>query len=417
MEMHAFGRLLPMEVAARRVLLAAHPVDRTESVAIVDAFDRVAAAPVRAPQPVPTFPRANWDGYAARSRDLRSARRDAPVSLRVVGEVYAEGGFRGRLGPGQAAAIATGGALPPGADTVVIFEDVVRTGPTIEVPHSSEPGERLAAPGSDFARGRRLVERGQLLDPAAIAALAACGIARVTVYARPKVAIVPNGNELVSPGGRVRTGEIFESNNAALSAVVTAAGGVATPRPPVPDEPARIEGALRRALKESDLVLATGGSSVGEHDFLPQILPRLGRLLFHGIAVRPGKPTLAAAAGRKLVLGLPGHPSSCLANSYWLVLPAIRRMARRAGPGWVEGEAVLGEGVLAPSPGLATVVPLVRRGRKVFSVYHGSASITSMSGATGYAVLPAGTRRVSAGRHLTVRWLLPPLGSAAAGVR
>jgi len=410
MEMHAFGRLIPVEQARRRLLAAARPISRTERLRVESAFGRIAAATYRAPRPVPGFPRATWDGYALRSIDTRNASRRRRVELRIVGEVFAEQAFPGRVGAGETVAIATGGALPRGTDAIVIFEEVERRGNRIRLARPVRPGDRFSPPGHDFPKGRVLVRRGETLTATALGTLAACGIPYVRVYARPVVTIVPNGNELLPPGARESPGRIYESNNAALSSVVLAAGGVPRPWPPLPDDPKRIEAAIRRALRTSDLVLATGGSSVGERDHLPRILPRLGRLLFHGIAVRAGKPTLAADVGGTLVVGMPGHPTSCLINMYWLVLPVLRKLGRRPGPGWTVGSAVLGTEVIAPTPGLSTVVPLEFRDGRAFTRYRGSSVITSLSGATGYAMLPPGRRKVRAGATIRVYRLNPPLG-------
>jgi molybdopterin molybdotransferase len=410
MEMHAFGRLIPVDSARRRLLAAARPIARTERVRVDAAFGRVAAATYRSPRPVPSFDRATWDGYAVRTVDTRGATRRRPVDLAVVGEVFAEQAYPGRLRPGEAVEIATGGALPRGSDAVVIFEEVERTGDRVRLFRPARPGDRYSRPGHDFPRGEVLVRRGEVLTATALGTLAACGLAHVRVFARPVVTIVPNGNELLPPGGREAPGRIFESNNATISAVVAAAGAVARPLPPLPDDPKRIESALRRALRSSDLVLATGGSSVGERDYLPRILPRLGRLLFHGIAVRAGKPTLAADAHGTLVVGMPGHPTSCLVNMYWLVLPVLHKLGHRPGPGWSEGTAVLGSDAVALTAGLSTVVPLEFRDGRAFTMFRGSSVITSLSGATGYAMLPPGRRRVRAGTTIRVYRLDPPLG-------
>jgi molybdopterin molybdotransferase len=413
MEMHAFGHLTSVDVARRRLLAAARPIDRTESLPVETAFGRVAAETVRAPFPVPTFARTTWDGYAVRAADTLAARPGRPVELRIVGEVFAEQSYSKRLRTDETVAIATGGAIPRGADAVVIFEEVERTGRSIRVRRPVRAGDRISPPGHDFPRGARLVERGEELTVTALGTLAACGVPTVSVYARPVVAILPNGNELLSPGDRPRPGRIFESNNATLAAVVAASGGEPRPEAPVRDDPRAIERAIRSALRSADLVLATGGSSVGERDHLPRILPRLGTLLFHGIAVRAGKPTLAARAGRKLVIGLPGHPTSCLANMYWLVLPVLRKIGRRPGPGWTEGRAVLGTDAVAPSPGLATIVPLRFEHGRAYTTFRGSSIITSLSGATAFALLPPGRRVVRAGRKIRVYHLLPPLGTPA----
>ena len=411
MEMHAFGRLTPVDVARRRLLAATRPVDRVEFVRTEIAFRRVVARDVRSPAPVPAFPRTTWDGYALKSRDTKGATRTHPVELRLVGEVFAEQSFPRVLRRGETVAIATGGAIPKGADAVVIFEEVRRGAGWVRVSRSIPAGDRVSPPGHDFPRGALLARTGEELSAPALGAIAACGIPRVPVFAAPRVAVIPNGNELLVPGARPRTGRIYESNNASIASVVLAAGGVPELHPPIPDRADLIEKAIRRALRTSDLVLATGGSSVGERDHLPRILPKFGKLLFHGIAVRAGKPTLAAQSGRKLIVGLPGHPTSCLANMYWLILPVLRTLAHRPGPGWTDGSAVLGSDAVAPSPGLATIVPLRFEGGRAYTTYRGSSVITSLSGATAFALLPPGRRVVHRGQKIRVHYLDPPLGT------
>jgi molybdopterin molybdotransferase len=415
MEMHAFGRLTPVDVARRRLLAATRPIDRVEQVRVEGAFQRVLASNVRAPVPVPGFPRTTWDGYALRSGDTAGAGRTHPTELRVVGEVFAEQSFPRRLKRGEAVAIATGGAIPRGADAVVIFEEVDREDHVVRVFRPIGKGDRISPPGHDFPRGALLGRKGEELSAPAVGAIAACGIPQVRVYAAPRVAVIPNGNELLAPGQPPEVGRIYESNNATLASVILAAGGIPEVHPPVPDQPVVIERAIRSALDSADLVLATGGSSVGERDHLPRILPKVGRLLFHGIAVRAGKPTLAARSGRKLVIGLPGHPTSCLANMYWLVLPVLRRLAHRPGPGWTDGWTILGSDAAAPSPGLATIVPLRFQNGRAYTTYRGSSVITSLAGATAFAMLPPGRRVVRRGERIRVHYLNPPLGSGGPG--
>jgi len=410
MEMHAFGRLVPVDVARRRLLAATTPIARIEKVRIEEAFRRVLASDVRAPRPVPGFARATWDGYALRSADTSGARRARPAELRVVGEVFAEQSFPRPLRQGEAVAIATGAAVPKGADTIVIFEEVERRREWVRVFRPIGKGERFAPPGDDFPRGALLASQGDELAATAAGAIAACGIPTVRVYAAPRVAIIPNGNELLAPGAPPEVGRIYESNNATIASVVLASGGIPEVHAPLPDRADLIERAIRSALLRADLVLATGGSSVGERDHLPRILPKLGRLLFHGIAVRAGKPTLAARHGRSLVVGMPGHPTSCLANMYWLVLPVLRKLGRRPGPGWSDGWATLGSDAVAPTPGLATIVPLRFENGRAFTTYHGSSSITSLSGAIAFAMLPPGRRVVRRGEKVRVHYLDPPLG-------
>ncbi len=415
MRAHLFGALTPALEARRRLLTAVRPIRRVESVAVDAALGRISSRTIRAPADVPSFARAHWDGYAVRARDVRGARAARPIALRIVGEVFAEGGYSSPLRSGEAVAVATGGAIPRGADAVAIFEDVTVEGGRVQLRAPVAVGARISPPGSDFEKGTVLADAGERLGPAALGAAAAAGLAKLSVYARPVVAVVPNGNELRPPGAALRRGAIHESNNAALSAVISGAGGIPAPRAPVRDDPHAIKAALRSALRTSDLVLATGGSSVGERDYLPQILPKLGRLLFHGVAVRPGKPTLAAEVGGKLVIGLPGHPASCLLNAHWMVLPVLRRLARLPGPGWTERRVRLAADVAGSGPGLATVVPLQIRGDRARSTFKGSAATRSLRGADGFAVLPAGSPGARAGASLRACLFDPPLGTAGRG--
>lgn len=410
MEMHAFRRLSAIETARSRLLREVHPIDRTDRIALDVALGRVSSNTLRAPRPIPAFPRATWDGFALRSADVAGAVRSHPVKLRIVGEVFAEGRFDGRVRPGQCVAIATGGRRPVGTDAVEIFERVRRSPSAIEVDHPVHLGARIAERGEDIARGARVAREGEVLTPAAIGGIAAIGRDRVEVYSRPIVGIVPNGNELLAPGRPWKEGGIYDCNNATLSAVVRAAGGIPGPEAPVADDPDAIERAIRSAAQRSDLVLVTGGSSVGERDFLPRILPRVGRMLFHGIAVRPGKPTLAAVRSGRLIVGMPGHPTSCLSNAFWLLLPVLRRLAHLPGPGWEVVRVRLASSPDRPSPDLTTIVPLRLKGGRAYPTFHDSHAITSLAGIGAFVVVPPGTPPLRRGSWVRAQRLLPPLG-------
>lgn len=409
MKMRPFTRLVPVGTAMGRLLRAVHPVEGEETVALSDALGRVAATTCRAAAAVPPFSRATWDGYAFDHRSTAGASAGRPARLTLVGEVYAEGAFDRRVGRGEAVAIATGAPLPPGTDSVIIFEEVRVEDGAVVVPRPVRPGERRAGPGEDFPKGSVVVRKGTVLSPADVAGLAATGAVAATVRLRPTVPILPNGNELTPPGVPLGPGRIYETNNLTLSAAVHAAGGVPMPLPPLPDDADQIESAVRRALTVGDLVLVTGGSSVGERDYLPTVFPRLGRLLFHGIAVRPGKPTLAVQVGRKVVLGLPGHPTSCLSNGFWMLLPALRRVAGLPGPGWIDGSARMAEGYALPPSEFATVVPLrVDRGR-ARPTFRDSSAISSLSGANAFLLLRPRSRGLVRGERVALHVLLPPM--------
>jgi len=410
MRMTAFGRLQSPLQARRLLLSLVRPIARTETLPLAEAAGRICAETIRATRPVPAFPRASWDGYAVRSQDLRGARRNAPVVLRVVAELHAEESYPSRLAPGEAVAIATGAPMPRGADAVVVFEETEEEGGRVRVFGPVRRGFAVVEPGEDMPRGERLAAPGEALTPARLGALGAGGRLRVRVYARPRVAVVPNGNELVPPGKAPRRGQIREFNNLTLGALLRLAGAQVTAVPPVPDDPRKIETRLRQMLRENDLVIATGGSSVGERDYLPQVFPRIGRLLFHGLSIRPGKPTLAAATHGKLLLGLPGHPTSCLSNAFWLVLPLLDRMGRRPRPSLRARAARLAV-PYGPLPrGFISVVPVRLDRGWATPTFRGSSAITSLVGAEGFALLPGRGRPVPRGASIPI-WELPfPMG-------
>lgn len=411
MEMRPFGKLISMDVALRRVLAAASPVEREERVPLGEALGRASAETYRAAISVPRFARATWDGYAFRSASTRGANRRRPARFRVVGEVFADRGYQRRLGSADAVAIAAGGRLPAGANTMAIFEELRRTGSDVFVPRFVRVGERIATTAADFRRGQVLVRRGEVFDPATVGSLGAAGRTAVRVFARPRVAILPNGNELVLPGHPLRGDQIYETNNLTLGAIVRANGGIPRPSPPLRDDPRGIESGVRRAVTYNDLVLLTGGSSVGEHDYAPEVLPRVGRVLFHGIAVRPGKPTIAAVTRRRLIIGMPGHPTSALSNSFWLLSPLLRRLGHLPGNGWVDATCRLASPGDHPSPDLASVLPLRVVDGWGYPTYHGSHAVTGLRGVNAFTILPPGSRRLRRGQRVSVHVLPEPIAA------
>ncbi|MCI4341624.1 MAG: molybdopterin molybdotransferase MoeA [Thermoplasmata archaeon] len=410
MGFHPFGRLRPIPEVERLLARQARPVRRREAIPLEEALGRVSARTVTAPRPVPSFRRASWDGFAVRARDTTRSGAKRPVWLTVVGEQFAETSRRSPLCAGEAVEIATGSALPRGADSVAIYEDVRSVGGRLQISRPVARGARVADIGEDFARGARLVRAGEPLDAAGLGALAAIGRSTVEVYARPRVLIIPNGNELRLAGASLGAGQIYEANHVSLASFCSAAGAQVSWIPPVPDDPKAIEAAIRRGLPQCDLVLVTGGSSVGERDYLPRVFPRIGRLLFHGIAVRPGKPTLAAVANGRLVMGLPGHPTSCLANAYWLLLPILRRLAGLPGTGLTECSVRMAEAYPVSGPGFTTVVPLRIAGGLGHPTFKDSSAITSLSGANGFLLRPGTAGPIRRGERVVASLLPHPIG-------
>ena len=403
-------RLPTVAEARERILRAAgRPPAAAEEVPLAAALGRVLAKPVYAPEDVPGFHRSTVDGYAVRSGDLRGIEPGRPARLRVVGRVLAGQAAAVAVEPGQAVAIPTGGMLPPGADCVVMFEHTTREGPWLLVHRFAGPGDNVIARGEDAAAGLALMPPGRRLGPAELGALAGAGVTRVTVARGPRVALLLTGDEVVPPEATPGPGQIRDINGVALAASLRQDG--AEPLDPVyvPDEPAAFRRALAEALAAADLVLISGGSSVGERDLTAQLAAELEPpgVILHGIALKPGKPTLFAMAGRKPVFGLPGNPVSALVVYRLLVRPLLQRwlgLEPQPGPG-PRIRARL-ETALRRPPDREEYVPvaLIWRGGEYGArpQPRKSGLITALAGAQGLVHLPRDIDGLPAGAEVEV---------------
>jgi molybdopterin molybdotransferase len=393
---------IPVEEAKALLLEAAAPVERIERIALARASGRVLASPVLSAIDVPPFDRAAMDGYAVIAEDTFGAGRYEPRVLRCVEKLYTGALATRTLAPGECIEIATGAPLPGGADAVVMVEETEPANDTdVRVFTPVYPRQHVGRRGADMTAGQAVLPAGAVLNPTRIGALAAIGLAEVDVYVKPLVAIVSTGNEIVLPGEPLQPGQVYDINRFTLSAVVNAHGGIARVGAVAADS----LGDLRRAIETSadaDILIFSGGSSVGERDLIMDALQEAGEVIFHGIAVKPGKPTILGTVAGKPVLGMPGNPTSCLSNAYLLLAPMLRRMAR-----------------LPPYLPHVVRVPLARRivsttGRHQFytvrvvdgsaePAFKGSGEITSMAHADGYIEIPAQTDIVEAGEIVEVR--------------
>jgi molybdopterin molybdotransferase len=291
----------------------------SETVVLEDALDRVLAADVIAPIALPPWPASAMDGFALHAED-------APGTLRVVDDIAAGRAPSRALGGGEAARIMTGAMLPPGADTVVKIEDVSVDGDLVEVPGVRGVGQHVRAAGSDVSQGARVLEAGTVLGPGAIGLLAGLGIPTVRVARRPRVAILSTGDEVVAPGARLGPAQIPSANNALLAAWVRRGGGVPCDLGIVRDDPVAVRAALEEACTH-DLVLTTGGVSVGDHDHVRDAFHAAGiALQFWRVDMKPGKPLAYGLVGEVPVFGLPGNPVSCMVNFLVFARPVLRRM-------------------------------------------------------------------------------------------
>ena len=401
--MRPIRETIPLDEALAAILDAATPIARTERLPLTQALGRVLAVPPVAAIDVPPFDRAAMDGYAVRAEDTFGAGRYDPRILRAIEKVHTGQVPSKSIAAGECVEIATGAPMPHGGDAVVMVEETERVAGSDEVRIFTPvyPRQHVGRRAADITAGRPVLAAGDVLNPSRIGALAAVGALDVDVFARPRIAILSTGNEIVEPGQPLGPGQIYDINRFTLGAIITAHGGVPVILPTAADTLEALSAAIDTALAD-DVLIFSGGSSVGERDLILDVLVKRGDVLFHGVAVKPGKPTVFGQVNGKPVLGMPGYPTSCLSNGYMLLVPMIRKMAR-----------------LPEHRPQIVRVPLGRRvvsttGRHQFytvkiadgvaqPAFKASGDITSMSEADGYIEIPSQVDIVEAGELVEVK--------------
>lgn len=310
--------LLPVEAARAALLEDIRPVEGTESVALARACIRVLAESVVSRICLPPCDNSAMDGYALRFADLESGR-----PLQLIGSSFAGKPFEGNINPGSCVRIMTGAALPAGADTVVMQEQVAVEGESIFASGEVQPGDHIRRRGEDVSEGETLLEAGARISVARIALLAAAGIGTVTVYRRPIVALFSTGNELRQPGETLGKGDIYDSNRTALLAALGELDLDILDLGILPDDKDILRETLTRAALEADAIITSGGVSVGDADYTREVLEELGEIGFWKVAMKPGKPFAYGRLNGTPFFGLPGNPVSALITFQQLVLPAL----------------------------------------------------------------------------------------------
>jgi molybdopterin molybdotransferase len=331
------SELLSLAEAQARVLERAEPLDG-EAVPVAQAFGRVLAEDALAVVDLPPFPSSAMDGFAVRAADTPGR---LPIVARIAAGVPAPRALAG----GEAMAIATGGVVPDGADSVIPIEYVVERDNDIDIPDPVGEGDNIRPRGGDVAAGDAVVARGARLHAAQIGALAAAGVADVVCTRRPRVAILATGTELRRPGEQLGPGQVYEANSILLASALAAAGADIDTLPAVADDEAAHRAALEVGLL-ADMLVTSGGVSVGPHDLVRGLLRELGvEEVFWGVAVKPGKPVAFGVRSRTLVFGLPGNPVSSLVGCELFVRPALLALQGAAEPGPVYAEGRLARSV------------------------------------------------------------------------
>jgi molybdopterin molybdotransferase len=388
-----------------------------EYVQLTESAGRYVSQDLRARFDAPTFDNSAMDGYAVRAAEVASATLETPVRLPIVGESRAGGPLPEPLRPGTACRIFTGAPMPAGADGVVIQEDTDRDGGDVLIREASDEGQHVRAQGSDVSSGALLLRRGDPVWPGEIGLLASQNIDRVPVFRRPRVAILSTGDELRQLGEELEPGMIINSNVYVLTEMIRAVGAIPVPLPTVPDALAEIEASLRTAL-EADVVITTGGVSVGEYDFVNEAFANVGiELGFWKVRMKPGKPVSFATYRGKPVLGVPGNPISAMVAFEVLIAPCLRKMLGDPRPHPEPVVARLREayrrrpGRIEIARGLAT-----RDGDEVVVTLHdlqGSGSLPSFVGVNALVILPADKAEFAAGDRVEAILWGPGLRAAA----
>ena len=400
MVMKPMKTLLDLEEGLRIVMDAAQPIERTEHVGLLEAAGRVLAEEICASMDVPPFARAAMDGYAVRAEDTFGAGNFSPKILELIEVIHAGESAHRSVLPGSCIQVATGAPMPDGADAVVMVEDTELDSTKVKVYKPVYPQQHASPMGEDIPQGRLVLQRGVRLDPSKIGVLAALGLQKVGVYQKPQVAVIPSGNEILMPGEVLSPGKIYDINSYTLSALISENGGLPHIFSIMKDTLESTISTIREALAY-DLIVLSGGSSVGERDMILEAVQRMGELKFHGIAVKPGKPTLCGIVEGHLLLGMPGYPTSCLTNGYGILAPALRKMARLSPRSLASLKAPMSRRYTS-TIGRHQYLPVRLDAGEVVPAFKESGAITSMADAEGYIEIPANVDLLEKGEVVAV---------------
>ncbi|UCE36408.1 MAG: molybdenum cofactor biosynthesis protein [Thermoplasmata archaeon] len=398
--MRPFKSLISFEEAQKIALDAINPISRTEKVKVQDSINRVLATGIQAQMAVPPFDRAAMDGYAVLASDTFGSGRFDPKVLKLVGSVHAGEVLNVEVNQGQCVEIATGAKIPKGADSVVMIEDTERENHEVKVFKPVYPQANMSLSGSDISEGEMVLNENEVLGPGKIGVLTSLGLEYVKVYEKPKVAIIPTGNEVAEVGDDLKDGQVFNSNSYALSAIAKENGAIPMRMGIVEDTQDSLKSAIKKALS-NDFVVLSGGSSVGERDVLVDVVEELGEILFHGVQVKPGKPLLLGQVEKKLVLGTPGYPTACLIDGYVFMAPMIRKLAHLPAIQRQKVKAKISRRVVSTLGRQQFLTVRLENGEAI-PVFKESGAITSMAEAVGFVEIPANVDLVEKGDSVEV---------------
>jgi len=398
--------------AAAWRILESHlqPVTGTEILKTSETASRITAESIQSPENLPAFPRSTMDGYALRASDTYGASEGFPAYLKVRGEVLMGCSSSLTVQRGEAVKIHTGGMLPNGADAVAMIENVqIVDASAIEVVRPTAPGENVLKIGDDIKKEELLLDKGHKIRSQDIGALMGLGITRLKVYRQPRISVISTGDEIISPELQPQPGQIRDINTYSISALIEKSGGRPIPLGIIPDDLTKLQMLLRTGLEQTDMVIISAGSSVSTRDMTYKAVESAGQpgVLVHGIAVRPGKPTIIGAANGKIIIGLPGNPVSTMVTFHLLARPAIYKLGGCLKvPAQPEVSARLTHNIPSTT-GREDYVPVkleIADGTLTATPIFGESNlITTLTKADGLAIVPLDLHGLKAGETVRVR--------------
>ncbi|MEW5760271.1 MAG: gephyrin-like molybdotransferase Glp [Candidatus Thermoplasmatota archaeon] len=402
--MRVFRKLISLDEAKMLALSSCRAIRRIERVEIKSALNRVLAKDIVAKVDVPPYNRAAMDGYALLSKDTYGAKSIEPRVLEIVGNVYAGDKPKTKIKGGYCLKIATGAIMPKGADSVVRSEDTEEEGKKVKIFKPVYPNENVSLKGSDIKKNEILLKKGVQLDASKLGVIGAIGLRFVEVYEMPKVAIIPTGNEIVSVGERLEIGKVYDSNSIVLSSIVKDNGGIPILSSILKDEYSELEGGIKKMLY-TDLLVVSGGSSVGEKDLLLEVIKNTGEVLFHGVRIRPGKPTICGKVEKKIIFGFPGYPTSSMVSALLFLVPVLRKIANLPG----RFERIVNAKLSQPLSGRLGrkeyITVRVEKGLAI-PVFKEVGAITSIANADGYIEIDENVEYIEKGEEVKVKLLV-----------
>jgi molybdenum cofactor synthesis domain-containing protein len=405
-----FRRLMSFDEAKKKIAETLKPKALgAEEIPLLDAYNRVLRENVVSTLDIPPFNRSTVDGFAVQAEDTYGAEENQPVTLNVRGVVNIGEQPKIRIGKGEAAEIVTGAPIPQGADAVIMVEDTNTENDKLRVYRAVAKNGNVMKKGSDIKKGETVLRAGQVLGASEIGVLAALGLTKAKVFTVPVVAVLSTGGEVTEPGKALPAGKIYDINAYSLCTAVRESGGKPVYVGVVPDDEVALRKALEGALASADVVLTSGGVSVGPHDLTPKIVNSLGEpgVFVSGVAVKPGKPTTVALVDGKPVFALPGHPTSALLNFLLLARPVIQVMSGRTASE-VKSVKALAAARMFSAKGRRTFVMVKLKRDKLKGLVAepvetgASGAITTLAKADGFVEVPADQQFIDVGEIVDV---------------